>query len=158
MEPSSGYFREVSVLPSPEGLVDVRISCSSSSREPRGWLGMGAPPALLPLAMVGRGPKAPARPAETRAGAAAGGGNSHWGLTLLRDSLCTAGLCERRQKVRLSQNLDRVCKRSSLWLFFSLRNRFFPLRTQKIDSLAGRIAEASHVQMVCTSAFFTALV
>lgn len=35
---------------------------------------------------------------------------------------------------------------------------FFPLRMQKIDSLAGHIAEASHVQMVCTSAFFTALV
>lgn len=72
--------------------------------------------------------------------------------------LCTAGRGWQRQKVRSSSNLDRVCKRTSFWLCFSLRNRFFPLRMQKIDSLAGHIAEASHVQMVCTSAFFTALV
>jgi len=56
------------------------------------------------------------------------------------------------------ETLTHVCKRTSLRLCFSLPNRFFPLRTLKIDSLAGRIAEASHVQMVCTSAFFTALV
>lgn len=100
------------------------LAPAQARSQPQGWLGLGVPPALLPLVMVGRGPKAPASPAETRAWAAAGGGNSHWGLTLLRDSLCTAGLCERRQKVRLSQNLDRVCKWMSLWLCFSLCNRF----------------------------------
>lgn len=92
-------------------------------------------------------------------GTAAGGGNSHQGLTLLCSSLCPVGsLCQRRQKVRSSSNLDRVREQLPFWLCFLLRNRFFPLRMQKIDSLAGHIAEASHVQMVCTSAFFTALV
>lgn len=124
LEPCSGHFR-VSV-PGASG--------SSSSKEPRSWLGMGVPGALP-------------------TGTAAGGGNSHRGLALLRGSLC-----QRRQKVRSASNLDRVRERLPFWLCFLLRNRFFPLRMQKIDSLAGHIAEASHVQMVCTSAFFTALV
>lgn len=120
-----------------------------ASAPAQAWLALGVSPALLPLVMMGRGPKAPVCLAGTTAGAAAG---RVWDLTLLHDSLCTA------VKVRLSQNLDSVKRADVSQLCFSLHNRFFPLRTRKIDSLAGRIAEPSHVQMVCTSAFFTALV
>lgn len=146
MEPSSGCFRDVSVLPSPESLITVRISCFSSSTSMAGAGGLTSSPCI---GDDGKRTKGTSLPGWNMAGAAAG---HPWDLTLLHSSLCTPA------KVRLSQSLDKCLRLDVSRLCFSLHNRFFPLRMQKIDSLAGRIAEPSHVQMVCTSAFFTALV
>lgn len=80
-----------------------------ASTQAQAWLGSGGSPALLPLVMMGRGPKAPVCLAGTTAGAAAG---HLWDLTLLHGSLCMAA------KVRLSRSLDSVCGRTSLGFAF----------------------------------------
>lgn len=55
-----------------------------ASAQVQARLALGVSPALLPLAIMGRGPKAPVCLAETTAGAAAG---HLWDLTLLHNSL-----------------------------------------------------------------------
>lgn len=46
MEPSSGCFRDVSVLPSPKSLTDVRISCFNSSTSMAGVGGLTSSPPI----------------------------------------------------------------------------------------------------------------